>query len=98
MVTGGVHLFQAPLFVYPGYVWIAALSDSRQRLDSPQSAHLFAAMLIRTHSRGVLLPILLYPVTFPACSSPELVGTVALLQAEPNLDLARFWAAVLHLF
>ena len=58
---------------------------------------LFAAMLLRTRSRGVLLPILLYPVTFPVLIA-GVGGTFALLQSEPNLDLARFWAALLVFF
>ena len=43
-------------------------------------------------SRGVLLPVLLYPMTFPVLMA-GVGGTVALMQAEPNLDLARLWAA-----
>ena len=58
---------------------------------------LFAAMLLRTSSRGVLLPILLYPVTFPVLIA-GVGGTVALFQGQPNLDLARFWIALLVFF
>ena len=54
-------------------------------------------MLLRTQSRGVLLPVLLYPMTFPVLLA-GVGGTVALMQAEPNLDLARLWAAILIFF
>jgi ABC-type transport system involved in cytochrome c biogenesis permease component len=45
----------------------------------------------------VLLPILLYPVTFPVLIA-GVGGTVALLQSDPNLDLVRFWVALLVFF
>ena len=86
--------FQAPLFLYPGH--LAALLATGT-LGFATVGTLFAAMLLRTRSRGVLLPILLYPVTFPVLIA-GVGGTVALLQSEPNLDLARFWAALLVFF
>ena len=86
--------FRAPLFVHPGY--LAALLATGT-IGFAAVGTLFAAMLIRTRSRGVLLPILLYPVTFPVLIA-GVGGTVALLQSEPNLDLARFWVALLVFF
>jgi heme exporter protein CcmB len=86
--------FRAPLFDYPGHLAALLIPGT---IGFAAVGTLFAAMLIRTHSRGVLLPILLYPVTFPVLIA-GVGGTVALLQAEPNLDLARFWAAVLIFF
>ena len=86
--------FQAPLFLYPGYL-VALLATGT--IGFATVGTLFAAMLLRTRSRGVLLPILLYPVTFPVLIA-GVGGTVALLQSEPNLDLARFWAALLVFF
>ncbi len=87
-------LFQAPLIANAG--WIAALL-LLGNLGFAAVGTLFAAMLVRTRSRGVLLPILLYPVTLPALIA-GVMGTTAVLQAEPNLDLARFWAALLLFF
>ena len=86
--------FQAPLFLYPGYL-VALLATGT--IGFATVGTLFAAMLLRTRSRGVLLPILLYPVTFPVLIA-GVGGTVALLQSEPNLDLARFWVALLVFF
>ena len=58
---------------------------------------LFAAMLVRTHSRDVLLPILLYPITVPVIIA-GVRGTAAILAAEPDLDLARMWLSLLVFF
>ena len=58
---------------------------------------LFAAMLVRTSSRAGLLPVLLYPVTVPVMIA-GISGTGALIQVEPNLDMARFWVTVLVFF
>ena len=58
---------------------------------------LFAAMLARTQSRTVLLPVLLYPVTVPVLIA-GVSGTVALVQTDPNLDLAHFWIALIVVF
>ena len=86
--------FRAPLFLYPGYL-VALMATGT--IGFATVGTLFAAMLLRTRSRGVLLPILLYPVTFPVLIA-GVGGTFALLQSEPNLDLARFWAALLVFF
>ena len=87
-------LFQAPLAAHGG--WIAALL-LLGNIGFAAVGTLFAAMLARTRSRSVLLPILLYPVTLPALIA-GVMGTTALLQAEPNVDLARLWAALLLCF
>ena len=58
---------------------------------------LFAAMLARSQSRTVLLPVLLYPITVPVLIA-GVNGTLALIQSEPNLDLARFWLALIAFF
>ena len=58
---------------------------------------LFAAMLARARSRDVLLPILLYPVTIPVMIA-GVRGTSALLQPEPQLDMARLWMMLLLSF
>jgi heme exporter protein B len=58
---------------------------------------LFAAMLIRSRSRDVLLPIVLYPIAVPVIIA-GVRGTAALLEAEPDLAAARAWAAMLLAF
>jgi heme exporter protein B len=86
--------FQAPFFSHLGYL-VALLTTGT--IGFATVGTLFAAMLLRTRSRGVLLPILLYPVTFPVLIA-GVGGTVALLQSDPNLDLVRFWVALLVFF
>jgi heme exporter protein CcmB len=58
---------------------------------------LFAAMLVRVHSRDVLLPIVLYPITVPVIIG-GVRGTAAIFAAEPNLDAATAWLSMLILF
>jgi heme exporter protein B len=58
---------------------------------------LFAAMLVRTRSRDVLLPILLYPITVPVIIA-GVRGTAALMQAEPDVASARAWVSMLVFF
>ena len=58
---------------------------------------LFAAMLSRARSRDVLLPILLYPVTIPVMIA-GVRGTGALLEVDPQLDMARLWIMLLVSF
>ena len=58
---------------------------------------LFAAMLVRAHSRDVLLPVLLYPMTVPVLIA-GVRGTAALFQAEMDLATARMWLSMLGFF
>jgi len=58
---------------------------------------LFAAMLVRTRSRDVLLPILLYPVTIPVMIA-GVRGTAALLESPADLPIANLWIAMLGFF
>ena len=58
---------------------------------------LFAAMLVRTRSRDVLLPLLLYPITVPVIIA-GVHGTAALLQADADLPMARAWLSMLVFF
>ena len=87
-------LFQAPLVA--NAVWVGTLLILGN-VGYAAVGTLFAAMLVRTRSRGVLLPILLYPITLPALIA-GVMGTVAVIQTEPNLDLARFWVGLLVFF
>ena len=58
---------------------------------------LCAAMLIRAHSRDVLLPVLLYPITVPVIIA-GVRGTSAIFGAEPNLEAATAWLSMLVFF
>lgn len=58
---------------------------------------LFAAMLIRAHSRDVLLPVLLYPITVPVIIA-GVRGTAAIFGADPNLEAATAWLSMLVFF
>jgi heme exporter protein CcmB len=87
-------LFQAPLVA--NAVWVGTLLILGN-VGYAAVGTLFAAMLVRTRSRGVLLPILLYPITLPALIA-GVMGTAAVIQTEPNLELARFWVGLLVLF
>jgi heme exporter protein CcmB len=87
-------IFRAPLFreplllvglLFTGTVGFAAVGT------------LFAAMLVRSRAREVMLPILLYPVTIPVLIG-GVRGTSALLQAEPSAPLAFMWLALLASF
>jgi heme exporter protein CcmB len=58
---------------------------------------LLAAMLVRAHSRDVLLPILLYPITVPVIIG-GVQGTAALFAAEPDIVMAQIWLSMLIFF
>jgi heme exporter protein CcmB len=58
---------------------------------------LFAAMLVRAHSRDVLLPILLYPITIPVIIA-GVRGTAALFQPEIDEPMAQAWLGILVFF
>ncbi|MFN2446244.1 MAG: heme exporter protein CcmB [Vicinamibacterales bacterium] len=58
---------------------------------------LFAAMLVRSRSRDVMLPLLLYPITVPVMIA-GVRGTAALFQPVPDEAMAWFWIALLVAF
>jgi len=87
-------LFDAPLWRAPGLL-IALLAAGTVGFAGVGT--LFAAMLVRAHSRDVLLPILLYPITVPVMIA-GVRGTAAIFAAEPNLDAARAWLSMLVFF
>ena len=58
---------------------------------------LFAAMLVRAHSRDVLLPVVLYPIGVPVVIA-GVQGTAAIFSADPNLAVAQMWLAMLVFF
>ncbi len=87
-------LFDAPMMSQP--VWMIALLATGT-LGFASVGTLFAAMLIRARSRDVLLPVLLYPITVPVIIA-GVRGTMALLQATPDIPVARFWVMLLFFF
>ena len=58
---------------------------------------LFAAMLVRSRTRDVMLPILLYPITVPVIIA-RVRGTAALLSSPPDEALALVWISLLLAF
>lgn len=87
-------LFQAPFFERP--LLLAALLVTGT-IGFASVGTLFAAMLIRSRARDIMLPILLYPVTIPVIIA-GVRGTAALLQSPSNPEMAVFWIAVLGAF
>ncbi len=87
-------LYQAPLLQYPGWLALILLTGT---LGFAAVGTLFAAMLVRARSRDVLLPVLLYPITVPVIIA-GVRGTAALLQPEIDLEIVRFWIALLVAF
>jgi heme exporter protein B len=87
-------MFQAHLFAYP-VLLLGLLATGT--LGFAAVGTLFAAMLGRTRSRDVLLPVLLYPITIPVIIA-GVRGTAALLQAEVDLPMARLWLSMLVFF
>ena len=87
-------MFQAHLFAYPLLMFGLLATGT---LGFAAVGKLFAAMLGRTRSRDVLLPVLLYPITIPVIIA-GVRGTAALLQAEVDLPMARLWLSMLVFF
>lgn len=87
-------MFQAPLFRYP-VTLIALLVTGTVGFVAVGT--LFAAMLVRTRSRDVLLPVLLYPITVPVIIA-GVRGTAALFQVDADLPMARAWLSMLVFF
>ena len=87
-------LFQAKLFDFPLLLTGLLLFGT---LGFACVGTLFAAMLARARSRDVLLPILLYPVTIPVMIA-GVRGTSALLEATPDVAMARLWIMLLVSF
>jgi heme exporter protein B len=57
----------------------------------------FAATLMRSRAREVLLPVMLYPVIIPALIAGA-KGTSAIWMAPPELQVAHFWIKFLIVF
>jgi heme exporter protein CcmB len=87
-------LFGAPIFRAP---FLLAGLLATGTLGFAGVGTLFAAMLVRAHSRDVLLPILLYPITVPVIIA-GVRGTAAIFAADPNFDAALSWLSMLIFF
>lgn len=60
-------------------------------------ATVFAAMLLRTRARDVLLPVILYPILVPLfIAGTRAVG--AALKPVPDLEAARYWLSFLGIY
>jgi heme exporter protein CcmB len=86
-------MFQAPLFDH-ALLMLGLLAAGT--LGFAAVGTLFAAMLVRTRSRDVMLPVLLYPITVPVIIA-GVRGTAALLEAD-GLPMARAWLMMLVFF
>jgi heme exporter protein B len=87
-------LFHAPLVERPAL--LAALLGAGT-VGFAAVGTLFAAMLVRTQSRDVMLPILLYPITIPVMIA-GVRGTVALLGSPPDTASVAMWVGILGAF
>jgi heme exporter protein CcmB len=87
-------LFGAPLLRAP---WLLIGLLAAGTIGFAAVGTLFAAMLVRAHSRDVLLPVLLYPMTVPVIIA-GVRGTASIFGAEPNLDMATSWLSILIFF
>ena len=87
-------LFQAPLLAEPLWLAVVLLTGT---VGFTAVGTLFAAMLVRARSRDVLLPVLLYPITVPVIIA-GVRATAALLQPDVDMDIVRFWLALLVCF
>ena len=87
-------LFGAPIFRAP---FLLASLLAAGTLGFAGVGTIFAAMLVRAHSRDVLLPILLYPITVPVIIA-GVRGTAAIFAADPNFDAAQSWLSMLIFF
>jgi heme exporter protein B len=87
-------LFQAPLLERPLLTAALLLFGT---LGFCAVGTLFAAMLVRTRSRDVLLPVVLYPITIPVIIA-GVRGTAAVLASPPDEPMAQLWIAILAFF
>jgi heme exporter protein CcmB len=87
-------LFHAPLFAWPLHL-LALLGLGT--IGYAAVGTLFAAMLVRSRTRDVMLPILLYPVTIPVIIA-GVRGTAALLESPADVPVATLWISLLGFF
>jgi len=94
LVPAVALLFQAAMFARP--LLLAALLVAGT-VGFASVGTLFAAMLVRSRTRDVMLPILLYPITVPVIIAGAR-GTSALLQPAADEAAALMWIALLLCF
>jgi heme exporter protein CcmB len=87
-------LFSAALFARP--LLLAGLLFSGT-VGFAAVGTLFAAMLVRSRTRDIMLPILLYPITVPVIIA-GVRGTAALLGSPPDEAVAVMWISLLVAF
>lgn len=87
-------LFQAALFSAPLYLVGLLVTGT---IGYSAVGTLFAAMLVRSRTRDVMLPILLYPITVPVIIA-GVRGTAALLAAPVEEATAVMWITLLACF
>ena len=87
-------LFSAPLFRRP-MLLVALLAAGT--IGFAAVGTLFAAMLVRSRTRDVMLPVLLYPITVPVIIA-GVRGTSALLGDAPDEAVAVMWMSLLAAF
>jgi heme exporter protein CcmB len=87
-------LFQAALFSRPLLLAALLLTGT---VGFAAVGTLFAAMLVRSRTRDVMLPILLYPITVPVIIA-GVRGTSALVSVPPDEAMATMWIALLVCF
>jgi heme exporter protein B len=87
-------LFSAPLFVRPLLLGGLLLTGT---IGFAAVGTLFAAMLVRSRTRDIMLPILLYPITVPVIIA-GVRGTAALISDRPDEAVAVMWIALLLAF
>ena len=87
-------LFGAPLGQAP---WVLVALLAAGTVGVAAVGTLLAAMLVRAHSRDVLLPILLYPIAVPVIIG-GVRGTTALFAPEADVAMAQTWLSMLIFF
>lgn len=87
-------LFNAPIGRFPGTLALLVVAGT---LGFAAVGTLFSAMLVRAHSRDVLLPVVLYPIAVPVVIA-GVRGTASLFAAEPAVAVAHMWLSMLIFF
>jgi heme exporter protein B len=83
-----------PLFERPEVVAAALVGGA---IGFSIVATVFAAMLLRTRARDVLLPVILYPILVPLfIAGTRAIGAV--LTSVPDLAAARYWLTFLGIY